>query len=743
MPPQARRHLQSLVDARSWLALVATPSSFLLAVSLIGTLAAKLTQLTGIEGAHLDLFTRLSVCAPDAALLGGLGALLSAGEKLATDRALVLLRWAIRTLALGVFVFASFNVAYMSVTGDQLTASIIAMGWQRLHDAYGILIEELRRHQLQLGAAAALLIVLPWAAQHALRRFRDQSHAPRPAWLFLAACACASLVWTLSPAPSSLPVARLTRSALVASYLTWMEGSMSAPPGPDVTAALRPEPLVENEGQSPTSRYNVIVIAIESLRHDFTSLNSAPRVQTPNIAALAQRGAFSDSASTPLPHTTKALFAAHCGRMPFWQSTLHEFSDVLQVQCLPQLLSNQGYATALLQSAVGAFEERPRLANRLGFKHFEAWENIGAEPLGYLASDDLSLAPALDRFLDSLPSDKPFLATLLTSATHHPYRLPQAEIERLQAQGIAADTLKAEERYGKLVARADQLVGKVLESIQRRGLSERTLIVVFGDHGEGFGEKGVRQHDNNYYQESLRVPLVIAGPGVKPQRMADDVSLLDVAPTLLDLLGFDIIKRNDPLYGRNALSHFTQPRTEYFSCFYDDVCYGLVRGDRKIVYLPELKRALRFDLSVDPGENRVLAVSDDAPELTELAQLAPRLQMKMQPYVSDLKFDNGWFCSHAVNCRHPKTPPEVFFTPAHPDECVKVKPNTVSKQAGYDYSVSLHNVCSGPMVCQVSFATDSHGSETVKLKPNESRELELAHQTPSPDLKYKVDCQFL
>jgi hypothetical protein len=226
--------------------------------------------------------------------------------------------------------------------------------------------------------------------------------------------------------------------------------------------------------------------------------------------------------------------------------------------------------------------------------------------------------------------------------------------------------------------------------------------------------------------------------------MADDVSVLDVAPTVLDLLGFDIVKRNDALYGRNALAQFAGPRSEYFSCFYDGICYGVVRGDRKIVYLPELKRGLRFDLTADPGENRVLPVPDGAPELAELEQLVPRLQVtNMQPYVADLKFDNGWFCPALDDCRHPKTPPGLFFTPAIPEQCVKVKPSAVSKQAGYDHSLSLHNVCSGPMVCQVSYGADSSGSETVKLKPDESRELELAHHARSADLKYRVNCQFL
>lgn len=737
MVSRSRWYLQ-VRDPRCWLALVSTSSSYLLTVSLIGTLAAKLVQLEAIDGAEREVLPRLTVCAPDVAVLTGLAALLSAGEFLGVQRGLNLIKWSARSLAFLVFVFAGFNAAYMSVTGDQLTASIIVMGWHRLHDAYGILLEELRQHQLEIGAAVALLIGLPLAAARLLRRSTDTSPVLSPAWPLTVCSACAALVWALLPAPTSLPVARLARSATVASYLTWMQSSMSAMVGPEGAEGLHLQPLVESEQQNPTSRYNVVVIAIESLRADFTSLSSAARVQTPNIAALAQRAAFTDSASTPVPHTTKALFASHCGRMPFWQSSPQELNDLVHVQCLGQLLRDQGYATAFLQSAVGAFEDRPRLVHRLGYEHFEGWENIGGEPLGYLSSDDLSLATALDHFLDGLPRDRPFLTTLLTSATHHPYRLPQADLDGLQAEGVDPDSIKSEARYGKLAARADKLVGEVVSSLERRGLRDRTLIVVFGDHGEGFGEKGVRQHDNNYYQESLRVPLILAGPGVRPQRLADDVSLLDITPTLLDLLGFDVIQRDDPLYGRRALVHYAGKRTEYFACYYDGVCYGMVRGNRKLVVLPELKRALSFDLAADPDERRPAQVSDDAPEVAELAKLAPQLRIpgELPAYTKDLRFDNGWSCPASGFCRHPKTPKGLFFAPARPEQCVQVKPND-------DHMLSLHNVCSGSMVCQVSLMADTSGRQVIKLKPDESRDLVLDRHADAENFKYKVDCQFL
>jgi hypothetical protein len=746
MRPAWRLHSTRLFDRRTWLALCAAPSSWLVATALIGTLAVKLLVLPSIGGASGNPWALLNVCLPDVTLLGGVGALLVAGERVARERPMKLLLWLIRALTVFVAVFALFNGAYLAVTGDQLTASIIAMGWERLHDASGILLEELRRHRAAIGLGVGTLVIVPVLARLWQRRLPALVPAPHTALPFALLSGLALAGWLVVPAPSSLPLARLSRSALLTTYITWFETSVQAmvEGGQEITLPFLP--MVEpGTRQDPAKRFNVIVVGIESLRADHTSLSQPAAVKTPNLLALSQRGAWTDAAATPLPHTTKALFAAHCGQMPFWQAAPREMSDRVQLQCMPEVLRAAGYATGFFQTAIGAFEDRPRLVNRLGFEHFEAWENIGGEPIGYLASDDLSLAPALDRWLDTLPADRPFMATLLTSATHHPYRLPKGDIERLTAEGVDVDGMSGEARYKTLVARADQLVGKLSELLDRRGLRERTLIVVFGDHGEGFGEKGVRQHDNNYYQESLRIPLVIAGPGVAPQRLSD-ASLLDVSPTLLRLLGFEIAARDPALYGRDALARWPAGRTKYFSCFYDGVCFGYVRGSTKVVVLPELERAIRFELDTDPTESKALAVDSGSEDFKKLGLVARALQSPRDPIVErDLRFDNGWVCAGEAGCNHPKTPPGMFFVSVQPMDCVKGKLNSAAAGDAFDITLSLHNVCSGPLTCKVVYvySAEQHEEKQITLRPDQRQELVLQRGAKQKTIEYGVTCDFM
>ena len=77
---------------------------------------------------------------------------------------------------------------------------------------------------------------------------------------------------------------------------------------------------------------------------------------------------------------------------------------------------------------------------------------------------------------------------MLTSAPHDPYRLPARVAARVSSQGLAAST--DEERYARLVEAEDHMLGSMIEALERRGVLDSTIVVVVGDHGEGFGAMG-------------------------------------------------------------------------------------------------------------------------------------------------------------------------------------------------------------------------------------------------------------
>ena len=134
-------------------------------------------------------------------------------------------------------------------------------------------------------------------------------------------------------------------------------------------------------------------------------------------------------------------------------------------------------------------------------------------------------------WIDSLPRGQRFFLTYLPIAGHHPYVTPE--------RGPFAGTDEITQ-YRNALHYGDVSLGALMEGLRARGLEENTVWVIYGDHGEAF-----RQHEGNYghtfflFEENVHVPFLIAVPGVmrKQVRVRKVVSLVDTAPTILDLMG--------------------------------------------------------------------------------------------------------------------------------------------------------------------------------------------------------------
>jgi hypothetical protein len=162
----------------------------------------------------------------------------------------------------------------------------------------------------------------------------------------------------------------------------------------------------------------------------------------------------------------------------------------------------------------------------------------------------------------------------------------------------------------------DRFLGKVRQAFEQRGLLDRTVFVVLGDHGEAFGEHGKFQHDNVFYEEGVRIPIVIAGPGIEAGRVAGGLrQIIDVAPTVLEVLGLSV---HPPLDGRSLLS--PQGREAVFvSAYYPNQGMAVRDGSRKVVFHYQQRPAEAFDLATDPGEKRDVAGTLVRPEDVEEA----------------------------------------------------------------------------------------------------------------------------
>ena len=357
--------------------------------------------------------------------------------------------------------------------------------------------------------------------------------------------------------------------------------------------------LVPKPGQQ---RRNVVVIMLESTRASATTPYNPELKTTPYLATLAERSLMAERAYTITPHTSKALISVGCGVDPYLGVDIKEASKVgMPQRCMAKLFDRAGYATAFFQSAVKHFEGRPQLVKNMGFESFyplERFDLKGFAKVNYFGrEDDIMLAPSMSWIAEQ---SEPFFLTYLTLTPHHDYRAPT----RYGRHDFDEDD--EFNRYLNAVHYVDHFVKNVIEGLKEQGVYEDTVIVVVGDHGEGFGEHGRYQHDRVIHEEGLTVPLLFHDPK-RPvaRRISAPVSQLDIAPTLIEMSGHEIV--NGDLPGLNLLGQ-TPPedRVLHAYCWANNLCAARIMGDQKLIHFFNRRADMFYDLANDPKEQKSL-----------------------------------------------------------------------------------------------------------------------------------------
>ncbi len=349
---------------------------------------------------------------------------------------------------------------------------------------------------------------------------------------------------------------------------------------------------------SPRSRqinHNVVIVILEGVQYRYTSLAEPESKLTPFLAALASQGVEFVNTRSTLTHTTKVVFSLLTGRFPSASQDIAEAVPAAKFYAgIATILKQKlNFRTAFFQSAKGNFEARPGMVYNLGFDKFWARDDFN-DPnayLGYLACDEFAMLEPISRWISS--ENSPFLLTVLCSVTHDPYEVPRWFDEP------AAEPL---ERYRQTIAYTDKFLAALDAELAKLNIVDNTVFCVIGDHGEAFGEHGLLGHERIAFDEALRIPFCLRAPSlVKPEtKVTKPVSSVDMAPTLLTLLGFDT--NSVGFDGTNALGNIADDRQVYFSGWMQLSSAGFVRAGRKFVYNPMDKMVYVYSLSNDPFE---------------------------------------------------------------------------------------------------------------------------------------------
>jgi len=347
---------------------------------------------------------------------------------------------------------------------------------------------------------------------------------------------------------------------------------------------------------------NLVLISLDTLRADHVSGYGYRRPTTPEIdARLLQRGTtFTDVIST-FPQTDISHLSMMSGLYPAAQPTRGRISSGDRLELLAERLQTAGFETA-------AYTEDALISGAFGF-----WFGFDTFTERTFAHADRGRPTFEDgvRFLAS-HRNRRFFLFLHTYKTHDPYVAsapydalwsePQQWNEGGPAPLVPPQHRPLVDRYDRTIREADALVATLLDALENLGLAERTLVVLLSDHGESFGEHGMTGHGFTPHMEQLIVPLVLRGPGIPPGlRIRTPSSLVDVTPTLLDLLGLAPLEQSQGLSLKPALEGvaLAPDRPLFFSWLRKDA--EGVRHGRWKFHRTRAGHEL-FDLETDPQE---------------------------------------------------------------------------------------------------------------------------------------------
>ncbi len=351
------------------------------------------------------------------------------------------------------------------------------------------------------------------------------------------------------------------------------------------------------ENTASLKKPNIVIVMTDQQRADLRKGCGYPLDTMPHLDRFANEGVEFTRAYTPNPTCMPARVSLFTGRYPSCHRvrTNHNAADAYYTRDLLDVLKENGYRTALCGK--NHSHRRPadfdfhRVNGHLGYEGEINRSESEKEFADFLKSTNhmetdfpspggtevqhpyRNVTDALD-FIDSCEKDRPFFAWVSFAEPHNPYQVPKpyfdmfppeslpnpgTSAENLGAKGdeypwlrgvwekvlgedIEKRILRARSNYLGMLRLIDDQFGRLVEGLDRRGLSENTLVIFMSDHGDFAGEYGLIRKGVGLSEPLIHIPLAMRGPGVSAHGRIDNafVNTVDILPTICDLLGVEI-----------------------------------------------------------------------------------------------------------------------------------------------------------------------------------------------------------
>ncbi len=358
----------------------------------------------------------------------------------------------------------------------------------------------------------------------------------------------------------------------------------------------------------------ILLITVDTLRADALSAYGN-KIATPSFDEFAKRAVVFDNAFTCVPITLPAHTSLMSGLYPPSHGVRNNgtFRAPEQLDLLSEYAKQNQFATA---AVIGGFPLSASFGLNQGFDYYEDhFPKRQSAPGVYLFAEKNAeeVRKLAEEWVSKHKNDS-FLLWMHFFDPHDPY------VNR-GMPGIPP--------YKQEVLYVDQQLGLFLKYLQQKKLDEQALIIVTADHGEAFGEHGEISHSVFVYNTTLRIPLLISAPGIAPANRKELARIIDIAPTVLDILQW---KPKNKMDGASLLPLLLgkqeQPQENYAETLAPALDFGwspllsIQNVNSKFILAPHSEF---YNLTQDPGETQnLIAATDAGPYRKKILEISSR-----------------------------------------------------------------------------------------------------------------------
>ena len=355
----------------------------------------------------------------------------------------------------------------------------------------------------------------------------------------------------------------------------------------DITRRIKPA--------TPARKWNVIQITIESLSAEYVGCYGSPEYQpknlTPNLDRLSRESLWFSRCYAGGTRTVRGMEALSLSIPPIPGQSVLRRAGCENLTTLGSVLQAKGYETAFLYGGDGFFDNMNYFFEANGYDIVDLPRQLGRgkQPTfanAWGACDEDAFAWSLEEADRAHAAGKPFHHFVMTTSNHRPYTWPAGKIDA----GLVG-------REGG-VAYTDYAIGAFLKAAQTKPWFKDTVFVIVADHCASVA--GKRELEVRKYE----IPLFIWSPGnIAPRQFDTMMSQIDVAPTVLGLLGVDYLSR---FVGADALAPSYRPRA--FISNYQKV--AMLRPDGLLTVLKPVRQAVQYQADLATGALTPVATPD-------------------------------------------------------------------------------------------------------------------------------------